>query len=79
MTVGSVRGKHRFEMPFLVAQSGRSRGEDAVVLPMAPFSADMSVGGHVRFHPALMDSVGCPHCAQKGLRAFQSIRARAGA
>lgn len=31
----------------------------------------------MRFVPALMERVGCPHWAQKGFRAFQSRRARA--
>src|ERR1700753_1235430 len=57
MTVGSVRGKLRLEMPVLVAQDGRSRGVAGVVT-VAPGSAAMSVGGHDRFHPALVESVG---------------------
>ena len=50
MTVGSVRGKHRFDTPLRVAQSGRWRGVLPEVLPMLPELArdDMSVGGHVR-------------------------------
>ena len=79
MTVGSVRGNERFEMPFLVAQSGRSFAGVAsgAEEPIVVRSDARSLGGQVRFVPALMDSVGCPHCAQKGLRAFQSRRARA--
>lgn len=77
---GSVLGKHKFDMPFLVAQSGRSEaGAVAVVDPMDVVLAReaMSFGGQVRFVPALMDKVGWPHWAQNGLRAFQSSRARA--
>ena len=77
MTVGSVRGKERLEIPFLVAQGGRSVGVAELVLPIAPDIDAMSFGGHVRFVPALMDSVGWPHWAQNGLRLFQSMRARA--
>lgn len=78
MTVGSVLGKHRFDMPFLVTQSGRPvAGGLSVVEPMAVFIDAISLGGHVRFVPALIDMVGWPHPAQKGLRAFQSRRARA--
>lgn len=67
-------------MPFLVAQSGRSvTGVAAVVDPteVVLVIEAMSFGGQVRFVPALMDKVGWPHWAQKGLRAFQSRRARA--
>jgi len=49
MTVGSVRGKHRFEMPVRVAQGGRS---PAVVMEVA-----MSLGGQVRLKPAFMERV----------------------
>jgi hypothetical protein len=49
MTVGSVRGKHRFEMPTRVAQGGRS--------PALVTEAAMSLGGQVRLKPALIDSV----------------------
>jgi hypothetical protein len=47
--VGSVRGKHRFEIPVLVAHGGRS--------PAFATSDAMSLGGHVRLNPALMDRV----------------------
>ena len=61
---GSVLGKQRFDMPFLVAQSGRSAtGEAPAVDPMevALVKEAMSFGGQVRFVPALIDSVGWPH------------------
>lgn len=80
MMVGSVRGKHRLLIPFLVTQSGRCVGFASVVLPIVePEEAieAQSAGGQVRLVPALMESVGWPHWAQKGLRAFQSSRARA--
>ncbi len=78
MTVGSVRGKQRFEMPFLVAQSERSlAGVLGVVEPMLVEREARSLGGQVRFVPAFMESVGWPHWAQNGFRAFQSRRARA--
>ncbi len=78
MTVGSVRGNERFEMPFLVAQSERScAGVAGVVEPMFVETEARSLGGQVRLVPALMENVGCPHWAQKGFRAFQSRRARA--
>ena len=79
MTVGSVRGKERFEIPLRVAHEGRDVGVTAVALPVgAEEGRDaMSVGGQMRFIPALMESVGWPHCAQKGFRAFQSSSARA--
>ena len=50
MTVGSVRGKHRLEMPLRVAQSARLCGVSPEVLPMlpAPTIEAMSVGGQVR-------------------------------
>ena len=78
--MGSVLGNERFEIPFLVAQSGRSVA--GCVPVMDPIDVvlvreAMSLGGHVRFVPALMDRVGWPHWAQNGLRAFQSSRARA--
>ena len=61
---GSVLGKHTFDIPFLVAQSGRFEvGMAAVVDPMEVVSVReaMSFGGQVRFVPALMDKVGWPH------------------
>ena len=76
--VGSVRGKHRLEIPFRVAQSGRSvlRGVETVE-PIAVGRPARSLGGHVRLVPPLMDRVGCPQPAQNGLRAFQSKSERA--
>lgn len=49
MTVGSVRGNERLEIPVRVAQGGLSR-----------FWMDgaMSLGGHVRLNPAFTESVG---------------------
>ena len=79
MMVGSVRGKQRLDMPFRVMQSGRDVGVSGVVLPMEPRAEARSVGGQVRLKPPLIERVGCPHPAQKGLRAFQSMRARASA
>lgn len=76
----TVRGKHKFDMPFRVTQSGRSaEGGSVVVDPIdEPLtSLAMSLGGQIRFIPALMERVGCPHPAQKGFRAFQSSKARA--
>ena len=67
-------------MPFRVTQSGRSaEGGSLVVEPMVepPASLAMSLTGQVRFIPALIERVGCPHPAQKGFRAFQSRSARA--
>lgn len=61
---GSVLGKHKFDTPFLVAQSGRSvAGVPAVVDPMEVvlIREAMSFGGQIRFVPALMDKVGWPH------------------
>ena len=71
MTVGSVRGKERFEMPLRVAQEGREvDGVARVVLPMEEAEEEeeeeeeeevreaISVGGQVRFMPALMERVG---------------------
>ena len=58
---GSVLGKHKFDTPFLVAQSGRSAvGVVAVVDPMEVvlIREAKSFGGQVRFVPALMDKVG---------------------
>lgn len=49
MTVGSVRGKQRFEMPVRVAQGGRS--------PELVMAEAMSLGGQVRLKPALMERV----------------------
>lgn len=82
MTVGSVRGKLTFEMPVRLAHDGRVRGVGvAVEVPVVePFGSEArSVGGQARLKPALTESVGWPHCAQNGLRAFQSriCRARA--
>src|SRR5690242_15402082 len=51
MTVGSVRGKQRLEMPVRVAQGGRSL-EDA-----ASTAAATSLGGQVRLKPALTERV----------------------
>jgi len=76
----TVRGKHKFDTPFRVTQSGRSvEGGSDVVEPTDELLASlaMSFGGQVRFIPALIERVGCPHPAQKGFRAFQSRRARA--
>ena len=70
MTVGSVRGKQRFEIPVLVAQGGRSEFCTA---------GAMSFGGQVRLNPALTDMVGYPQAAQYGFLAFQSSRCRASA
>ena len=64
MTVGSVRGKERLEIPLLVAHEGRSVGLADVVLPIEVVRDAISVGGQVRFIPALMDRVGCPHWPQ---------------
>ena len=72
-----MRGKERFEIPLRVAHEGRWVGVFEEVLPAEPSRADMSVGGQVRFVPALMERVGWPHCPQKGLRAFQSKSERA--
>jgi hypothetical protein len=49
MTVGSVRGKQRFEIPVRVAQGGRS--------PALETSDAMSLGGHVRLNPPFMERV----------------------
>jgi hypothetical protein len=78
ITVGSVRGKQRLEIPFLVTHARRSRGVSRTVeAPCAVGKEDTSVGGQTRFVPALTDMVGWPQPAQKGFRAFQSRRARA--
>ncbi len=79
MTVGSVRGKERLETPFLVTQGGRSLGDTGAgaSVPWAVGRRAKSVGGQTRLVPALMERVGWPQPPQKGLRAFQSRRARA--
>jgi len=51
MTVGSVRGKLKFEIPFRVSQDFLSLGVSDVVT-VAPSRELISVGGHVRFQPA---------------------------
>lgn len=89
MTVGSVRGKERLLTPLRVAQGGRvvsSVGpsgtlERALVTPEEDLELvrARSLGGQVRLNPPFTESVGCPHCAQKGLRAFQSRSWRASA
>ena len=79
MMVGSVRGKQRFDMPFRVKQSGRDVGVSGVVLPIEAGAEAKSAGGQVRLKPPFMESVVCPQPAQKGLRAFQSMSARASA
>lgn len=76
MTVGSVRGKVRLDIPVLVTQDGRCEGV-SVVVACAVSRVAKSVGGQTRFVPALVDRVGCPQPAQKGLRAFQSRSALA--
>jgi hypothetical protein len=48
ITVGSVRGKQRFETPVRVAQGGRSPW----LIELA-----MSFGGQVRLKPAFMERV----------------------
>lgn len=58
------------EMAPRVAHGARSRGLPSV-------EPARSVGGQARFVPALTESVRCPHCAQNGLRVFQSSRERA--
>ena len=84
MTVGSVRGKHRLEIPCRVAHGGRAYSEAFSVLEeialwtLRPF-IDLSVGGQVRLKPALTLIVGWPHAAQKGFRPFQSSNWRASA
>ena len=77
ITVGSVRGKERFETPFLVAHERRSSDRAGVAAPTEVVRDAMSLGGQVRFMPALIENVGCPHWAQNGFRAFQSKMARA--
>lgn len=66
MTVGSVRGNERFETPTRVAQGARAAEPGA-----------RSVVGQTRLVPAETERVGWPQPEQKGLRAFQSRRARA--
>ena len=67
ITVGSVRGKERLEIPLRVAQGGRETAAAAgvVVVEFAEVDeeegereAAMSAGGQVRFMPALMERVG---------------------
>lgn len=70
MTVGSVRGKQRLEMPLRVTQGGRSD---------AACAFEESLGGQVRLKPALIDIVLWPQAAQNGLRKFQSVSWRASA
>jgi hypothetical protein len=72
MTVGSVRGNERFEMPVRVAHGGR--GAELVSMADA-----RSAGGHVRLKPPLTERVRWPQLAQKGLRLFQSRTWRAAA
>lgn len=67
ITVGSVRGKLWLETTPRVAQGLRG----------APSGRLASVGGQMRLVPAWTERVRWPHCAQKGVRVFQSIRARA--
>jgi hypothetical protein len=67
MTVGSVRGKDRFDIRVRVTHEGRSP------------SCCLSLGGQTRLKPPLEDMVLLPQLPQKGLRAFQSSRARASA
>lgn len=65
-------------MPFRVTQASLSRGVSKVVVaPWALARDEKSVGGQVRFVPALTESVGWPQPPQKGFRAFQSSNARA--
>jgi len=66
-----VRGNETLETPLREGQSGRMRGDEAEEAPAK------SVEGHRRLVPALTERVGWPHEAQKGLRRFQSRRARA--
>jgi hypothetical protein len=53
ITVGSVRGKQRFEMPVRVAQEGRSRGTAGLSPAWGVSSEAKSVGGQTRLVPAL--------------------------
>ena len=65
-------------MPFRVTQASLSRGVSKVVVaPWALARDEKSVGGQVRFVPALTERVGWPQPPQKGFRAFQSSNARA--
>lgn len=66
-------------MPLRVAQAERSRGvEETDVAPPWTVGRDArSVGGHMRFVPALIESVGWPQPPQNGFLAFQSMSARA--
>jgi len=75
ITVGSVRGKLMLETVPRVTQGPRSWGLLSLSLSGEP--PERSVGGQTRFVPALVERVRWPHCAQKGLRVFQSRRARA--
>jgi len=70
MTVGSVLGKDRLETPVRVAHGGRSAEAN---------DGARSRGGQVLLKPPLTERVGYPHCAQYGLRLFQSIRCLASA
>ena len=74
-----MRGKERLAMPLRVAQKGRLILVWGAVLSigMLLLIEAMSVGGQVRFVPPCIERVGWPHEAQKGLRLFQSISARA--
>lgn len=86
ITVGSVRGNERLAIPLRVGQGGRlligwgavlSAMDVVLLLLVLVFVDTTSVGGHVRFVPPWIESVGCPHEAQNGLREFQSTSARA--
>jgi hypothetical protein len=78
MTVGSVRGKERLDMPFRVAHAARMWGVSAGFAPACALRREAkSVGGQTRFVPALTDNVGWPQPPQNGFRAFQSSIARA--
>ena len=88
MTVGSVRGKERLEMRPRVAQEGRSSIQYIKTWLVGGWGECMdgglppvlaSLGGHARLKPPLTDMVELPQPAQKGLREFQSRRARASA
>ena len=67
MTVGSVRGKERFVMPWRVGHGGRVLEEGEA----------LSVGGQTRLVPKLTERAEWPQPAQKGFRMFQSMRERA--
>jgi hypothetical protein len=82
------------EIPFLVAQGGRLvsgvaavverpegavEPEEEVVMGEPRLLAARSEGGQARLKPPFTESVGWPHWAQKGLRAFQSRSWRASA